>query len=1130
MPDNVLVEFEQSGGGPVVATFDQIIARIREAEELTGNPAATELRISTETARSQIAALEESYAALREDEAALSETEITVRVAAAEEALAALEAQAEAVRVALETPIVIPPVVIPPSPPSPLPAELTEIEAAAQRAQSNMEAFSAAAVEGTTRITKPATQAQLAINDLTRAIETARAAGSPVPPGVEAQLAGLTAQYAANVARAGEVKAAQRQVGDALKVSAIAAGESRGQYQSLNDVIRVVSPEFGNLANQISGSFVAVFIAIQAVEALKGAYKATGEVIENLVIVEQKVTDAQIREAEASRLVAKAHAGILVQANELGTAQTTISARRQKDIGREVEAIERLSQVAKEEGKVSVDTAQVITDKAKSAIEVIEKRLKLENYADDTERQQLEGAKERLVKLISSYEGLTGAANKAANETKNVVSEFRRLHDSALGNAEVIGLQGVALIDLYNSLVQGKNLSAQNAQALVADAEKIRQEYERLGIAIPAQLLAVIAAIESRAKDLSSSLKRLGIAQSVAIRQSIDDLDAYGKEVEKGGKITEEQAQKIATATREIIKQLNELPESQRKGSEATIKYLKETEAEYETIALIIKQKLAIENVASINSNIAAVRALVSEFGSLSSVTHAQADRVISDARKILEQIEILPKAQQKAYKETVLYLQQLIAAYQLQAEKTTEYSKQGAAGIEEATKKALEYYQKQIDKSHELVAQSKRDTESLLATLKQRAASLAQQPDQKVARLDELRHKDTLTPDDINEQSKLTQELQKQSVVAKDAAKSQTELAIANSKVSASSDEIAKTVETYRSNINAAQKDGLKLEEAQKQAIDNYLTRLQQLADSGKATAENVKGTLGAVDSVLKEAQANAQIAAEATKARTELILNQSKRLVDSAHDTSVKVSKAAADQADSQQQASDKTVAANQSNVDSQNQVTLALDVSGRFVITQKSRVDGLSKSTDDATKSTDDLSAATKNNTEAAKEAETKSVDQKQKLDDLKTGTDALKESDEGLRTTSDILAVSLDKVVQSANPLLIVFRAIAELHLEKTFQPIVDLVNQAGRLGELTASLAKFIEDVSKLDTDALAKKVDLIKKSLDSLARSEENAGKVAAARTTIMRDEVAVAIELRDVLREIAADATPTPT
>lgn len=1128
--DNVLVQFDQSGGAPVIATMDSIIARLERVEALTGNPAATELRVGTEAARAEIAALEESFAALRDDEAVISETEINVQIGAAEAALSELEGLAVRVREQIETPIVIPPIEIPPVPPSALPTELSEIEAAAVRAEARMEQFGVAAVEGTSRIKKPAEQAQLAINDLRKAIESARAAGSPVPPGAEAQLAALNAQYAVNITRAGEVKANQRAVADSFKIAEVAAGETRGQFTSLNDLVRVMSPEFGKLANQISGSFVAVLIAVQAIEALGTVYKKTGEVIDKFVISGQQLEDVQIRQAQASDKLKRAHAEEITEMDDVWGMHEEFyrgSIEKQREmIDSQVSSLKRFISEEEKSGRTTADTALLIEETAKKQIEWIDEVLGHQSYRNEAERKYLEDTKKSLTEVIDRYAKVATGAKQTTEETKKLVSEFQKLHDSTIGNVDALAIQGKALENLFFSLTKGGNISAQTAQALISDAEKIKAEYEKLGIAIPMSLLGVIKQIEARAHDLNSALRSMGIAQSGAIKQSIEDLEAYGKEIEKGGKLTEEAAQKIATAAAQIIKQLNELPESQRKGAEATIAYLKGIEEEYNTLAIIAKQKLAIENTAAINSNVAAIHALVDEFGKLSTVTHAQAEKVITDAKKILAEIELLPKAQQKAYKETIFYLQELIAAYQTQAEKTKNYAEQGAAGIEAATKKALEYYQKQIDKSHELVVQSQKDTLALIATLKQRAAGLTQQTDPRAVRLDELRQKPSLTVDELNEQSKLTQELQKQSAAANSAAKSQTDLAIANSKVSASSEEISKTVEAYRTNIAAAQKDGLKLEEAQKQAIENYLTRLQQLGDSGKATAENIKGTLGAVDAVLNEAKNNAQIAAEAAKTRTDLILAQSKKMVDASQKASTDVAKASDSQATAVQNSADKMTAANQQTVDSTGKVTVTYDENGKAVITNAQKVDQLKQSTEGAKKSTDDLAAATTAATDAAKTAETKAVDQKQKTDDLKTATDSLKGSEEGLRTTSDILSASLDGVAKSATPLEVVLKAIAELHLEKTFQPIIDLINEAGGLSELTNALSKFVEDMGKLDTKTLAKKVDEIAQSFNKLAKAEENAGKVAAARIKIMEQEVIVATQLRDVLRDINASAT----
>lgn len=457
----------------------------------------------------------------------------------------------------------------------------TALETAYAEAAAAVENFAAKAESRTGE--RAMNNATLAIRRYQAALEEARASGGLVTPEQEGALDVFGAGVQSSTAKLAGYKTQLIETKEVLKQAQFEAGNFKGALGGMDGILSAISPALGSLSIQLFALYGSFLLAKQGFEVLD---KFAAEEAVAFVEADRGVTDAQLRQAAAAELVAKANAEALNSTEQLGFAtdeMNVASASATDSIEAQLAALQRLDAAAKAKKNLSSEEAAFIEDNAKLEIAAIDQRLETATFANDAERQQMVAAREEMVRLVAAYSSAGLAARKKADDTKALREEIDKLITSTIGSREEAARQSTAFLDSIQRLGGISNLTKEASESLVSAGEKIEGEYRRLGLAVPEALRAAVDALKKQADDFAAVLKRLGVASQETVEASARDLQQYAAAVESSGKVTRAEADLIVASVKKIEAEFLKLPASQRVGSDATIAELKKLGAAYES-------------------------------------------------------------------------------------------------------------------------------------------------------------------------------------------------------------------------------------------------------------------------------------------------------------------------------------------------------------------------------------------------------------------------------------------------------------------------------------------------------------------------------------------------------------------
>lgn len=271
----------------------------------------------------------------------------------------------------------------------------------------------------------------------------------------------------------------------------------------------------------------------------------------------------------------------------------------------------------------------------------------------------------------------------------------------------------------------------------------------------------------------------------------------------------------------------------------------------------LLLESFGIQTPEAIRKSTESLESLIETLGGLGGVSREQAEKIATEAQRILQAIALLPAEQREALADITASLHATSDAYREHAESVVSFSASGTEAVQKATEDRIAAWEREKAALSGLVEAAGTARDELLKSLEPagRQPSRGDRQTDPRSELQDLKLKPIQSEEDLARIAELEDQL--------------GGLREKQREATAGSEEVAQAIARFREELAST---GTTLSDLDKGAIKAFLSRLQQTADEGGATAAVIEDAFGAVNRTVTAAQKRAELLASAA-ARTEQI-----------------------------------------------------------------------------------------------------------------------------------------------------------------------------------------------------------------------------------------------------------------
>jgi hypothetical protein len=321
-----------------------------------------------------------------------------------------------------------------------------------------------------------------------------------------------------------------------------------------------------------------------------------------------------------------------------------------------------------------------------------------------------------------------------------------------------------------------------------------------------------------------------GISTPDAVRKSVESLRTLVSAFGGLGRVSGAEGEKVAKEVQKIRDQINLLPADQQAAVKDLVRQLDQWDEALAKSAATVLKTFGVQTPEAIHRSADELRGLVSAYGALGTVSKEQADKVVSESKRVLGEIALLPAAQRAALADQTASIRTIETVYASWALK----AKAVAVDLVESFHKIYDAL-KQITDLVDTANQKVRDAKTAaLGGAGQSVEALQKQ-------VADLQSKPTLSADEGQQLQTLNDQLLAARQRVADLKYGVDQFKVSQDKVVVSTQDVTTRVRSFTDFIHQNKDAWAALTEVQRTNVENALSGLQDAADQGGATQQQI-------------------------------------------------------------------------------------------------------------------------------------------------------------------------------------------------------------------------------------------------------------------------------------------------